>query len=185
MTDMIRYSSNTAATQLLNRIGPYYLLSLLQSERYKFYDKEGNGGLWVGKPYGKNPAYQRDPLHSISHGATALQVVRYYYMLETGRLVSMEVCKRMKEIFSKPGIHHKFVAGLEKIDPNAKIYRKSGTWQTYHSDSAIVERDGHTYIAVTLANDQNGSEWLRKIIVEMDNIIFSVNDELHLALAPD
>jgi len=173
MTDMIRYSSNTAATRVLELIGPQYLLGLLQSDRYRFYDERSNGGLWVGKAYGKSPAFKRDPLFSISHGATAMQVARYYYLLETGRLVSSKASKTMKEILGNPGLNHKFVGGLKKVHPDAAIYRKSGTWQTYHSDSALIERDGRTYIAVALVNDPNGGEWLSQLIVEMDNIIFS------------
>ena len=181
VTDMIRKSSNAAATRVLNMVGPFYLTRLLQSDRYRFYDAKGNGGLWVGKPYGKSPAYQRDPLYSLSHGATALQVARYYYLLETGRLVSKKASKKMKEILGKPGIHHKFVAGLEQTHPDAVIYRKSGTWRTYHSDSALVERDGRTYIAVALANDPKAGDWLRKIIVEMDNVIFIPSNKNQLA----
>ncbi|MEX2354016.1 MAG: serine hydrolase [Gammaproteobacteria bacterium] len=181
ITDMIRYSSNVAATRVLNMIGPFYLINLLQSDRYHFYDAKKGGGLWVGKPYGKNPAYQRDPLFSLSHGATALQVARYYYLLDTGRLVSREASQAMKEILGNPGLHHKFVAGLEKIYPDTRIYRKSGTWQTYHSDSAIIERDGRTYIAVALANDPRGGDWMPKLIVEMDDLIFADQDNTQIA----
>lgn len=170
---MIRYSSNAAATRVLNRIGPKYLNRLLQSDRYRLYDKSHNGGLWVGKPYGKSPAYQRDPLYSISHGATAWQVARYYYLLETGKLVSPGASKEMKKILGNPRINHKFVAGLHAVHPEAEIYRKSGTWRTYHSDSAIIERDGRRYIAVALANDAHGSNWMKDLIVAMDDIIFT------------
>jgi len=176
MTDMIRYSSNVAATRVLDLVGPQYLLGLLQSDRYRFYDARSNGGLWVGKAYGSSPAFKRDPLFSISHGATAMQVARFYYLLETGRLVSSKASKTMKEILGNPGLNHKFVGGLKKVHPDAAIYRKSGTWQTYHSDSALIERDGRTYIAVALMNDPNGGEWLSQLIVEIDNIIFSAKN---------
>lgn len=173
LVNMIRYSSNQAATRVLNGVGPDYLNGLLQSERYRLYDVNQNGGLWVGKPYGKSPAYQRDPLHAISHGATAIQVARFYYLLEAGKLVSPQACVQMKEILSHPQIRHKFVAGLYEDHPDAAIYRKSGTWRTYHSDSAIVEHDGRRYIAVALANDANGEAWLRQIIKTMDRLIFT------------
>lgn len=172
LADMIRYSSNVAATRVLHLVGPDYLLQLLQSKRYRLYDAERKGGLWVGKAYGKSPAYRRDPLYSISHGATALQVARFYYFLETDRLVSPWASREMKEILGNPGIRHKFVAGLSEITPQANIYRKSGTWRTYHSDSALVEHDGRRYIAVALANDPHGGEWLRQLIVAMDDVVF-------------
>jgi len=172
LTNMIRVSSNEAATRVLNQVGPYKLNRLLQSSPYRFYDIKTNGGLWVGKSYGKSPAFQRDPLHAISHGATAWQVARFYYLIENGSMVSPQVSHEMKSMLGTPGIHHKFVAGLQAVHPDSEIFRKSGTWQTFHCDSAIVERDGRRYIAVALADDRNGGEILKKIIVAMDNIIF-------------
>jgi len=173
MTRMIRNSSNTAATTMLNKVGKKYLTELLQSPRYKLYDKSKNGGLWVGKEYGRGSAFQRDPLHNISHGATAMQVARFYYLLETNRLVSPKLTKDMKEILSKPAINHKFVKGLKSVHPASEIYRKSGSWRQFHADSAIVERDGRRYIAVALAENAKGGQWLSQLIVEMDKLIFS------------
>jgi beta-lactamase class A len=169
---MIRKSSNVAATEILNRIGKSYLADVLRSSRYRLYDESRNGGLWVGKEYGKGPAWQRDPLHNISHGATALQVARFYYLLETGQLVSPEKSREMKEILGRPAIHHKFVKGLEQARPGSTIYRKSGTWRQFHADSAIVERDGRRYIAVALAENLDGGEWLSRLIVGLDDLIF-------------
>lgn len=172
LTAMIRHSSNHAATEMLNRVGKPFLASLLQSPRYRLYDQQHNGGLWVGKDYGKAAAWKRDPLHNLSHGATALQVARFYYMLETGRLVSPQACREMKTMMSDPAIHHKFVKGLERAKPGSRIYRKSGTWRDWHSDSAIVERDGRRYIAVALAHDPRGGEWLSRAIVALDDLVF-------------
>jgi beta-lactamase class A len=53
----------------------------------------------------------------------------------------------------------------------AKIYRKSGTWQNFHADSGIIEHDGHRYIAVALAKDPAGGQWLSKLIVSLDHLI--------------
>ena len=168
---MIRNSSNTAATEILHRVGMAYLAELLQSPRYRLYDPQRNGGLWVGKDYAKVPAWKRDPLHDLSHGATAFQVARFYYLLETGRLVSPEFSRLMKSILADPAIEHKFVKGLKEIQPDSEIYRKSGTWGPYHSDSAIVEHDGRRYIAVALAKSTHGERWLQKLIVALDDII--------------
>jgi beta-lactamase class A len=172
LTAMIRRSSNQAASEMLNRVGIDYLAELLQSPRYDLYDPRYDGGLWVGKPYGKAPARKRDPLHNLSHGASAIQVARFYYLLETGRLVSPAASAEMKTILGHPAIHHKFVKGLESSRPGSAIYRKSGTWRTWHADSAIVERDGRRYIAVALAEDTRGSKWLSSLIVSMDDLIF-------------
>lgn len=168
---MIRNSSNAAATEILHRVGMEYLAELLQSPRYRLYDPEKNGGLWVGKDYAKEPAWKRDPLHNLSHGATALQVARFYYLLEIGQLVSPELSRQMKSILADPAIEHKFVKGLKEIQPDSEIYRKSGTWGPYHSDSAIVEHHGRRYIAVALAKSARGEHWLQKLIVALDDII--------------
>ena len=174
---MIQRSSNTAASEMLNRVGIDYLAELLQSPRYRLYDFEKNGGIWVGKEYGKAPAQRRDPLHNLSHGATALQVARFYYLLETGQLVSPELSKLMKSILAETEIEHKFVKGLRAVQPDSEIYRKSGTWGPYHSDSAIIEHHGRRYIAVALAQSRQGEQWLQKLIVALDSIICPV--EMH------
>lgn len=179
---MIRHSSNVDASDVLSIVGEEYLADLLQSEDYEFY-KPDQGGLWVGKSYGKSRAWQRDPLFNISHGASGREVSRFYYMLATNQLVSPKSSEIMREILSESAISHKFVSGMREAHPEAHILRKSGTWQTYHSDSAIIERDGKRYIVVALANDPNGSKWLENIVVAMDKIIFSREPAERVALA--
>ncbi len=171
MTRMIRNSSNGAATAMIRKVGRDYINELLRSPRYRLYDESLNGGLWVGKEYGRGSAYQRDPMHHLSHGATAFQVARFYYLLETGQLVSSESSREMKRILGEPAISHKFVGGLLDAVPEAQIYRKSGSWRDWHADSAIVEHDGRTYIAVGLAQNPSGGEWLKRLIVELDGLI--------------
>ncbi len=173
LTRMIRYSSNVDATIMLNRVGKNYLADLLQSDRYRLYDPAYGGGLWVGKEYAEAGAWKRDPLNNISHGATPYEVARFYYLLATGRLVSPDSCRRMKEILSMPAIEHKFVLGLQQNRPGSQLYRKSGSWRQFHADSAIVERDGRRYIAVALARHPRGNEWLSRLIVSLDDIVFS------------
>ncbi|MFI9654865.1 serine hydrolase [Guyparkeria sp. GHLCS8-2] len=171
MTRMIRNSSNSAATAMIGKVGRDYINELLRSPRYRLYDESLNGGLWVGKEYGRGSAYQRDPLHHLSHGATAFQVARFYYLLEKGELVSRQSSREMKRILGEPAISHKFVGGLLAEVPQAQIYRKSGSWRDWHADSAIVEHDGRTYIAVGLAQNPSGGEWLKRLIVELDGLI--------------
>jgi beta-lactamase class A len=169
--DMIRSSSNRAATEVLERVGYAYLADVLEN-RYALYDRELNGGLWVGKPYASDAAWRRDPLHNLSHAATVFEAARFYYLLETGQLVSPEHSRQMKEILGNPAIQHKFVAGLNEGRPGSTIYRKSGTWRHWHADSAIVERDGRRYIAVALAENDNGGRWLSRLIVGLDELVF-------------
>jgi beta-lactamase class A len=167
---MIRNSSNPAATRILDRVGREKLLQILQSERFMLYDKKTGGGLWVGKAYAKKGAYQRDPLHHISHGATVFQVARFYYLLETNRLVGPELTLKMKAILSKPEIEHKFVKGL-KTRPGVQLYRKSGTWQQFHADSALVEYGPHKYIIVGLTEHPHGGQWLTDLAAPLHDLV--------------
>lgn len=170
MLRMIRNSDDEDSSYLMNLVGKEYIAQVLTDPRYRLYDPQRNGGLWAGKDYGKAGLWQRDPLHNLSHGATAMQVARFYYLLENGRLVSPEASRQMKEILANTAINHKFKKGLAAVRPDAAIYRKSGTWQSWHSDSAIVERPGARYIAVALSESPAGAEWMEKIIVAMDSL---------------
>jgi len=170
---MIRASSNTAATEMMHRVGKEYIARVLLSPRYRLYDPKHNGGLWVGKDYAAAGLWKRDPLHNLSHGATAMQVARFYYLLETENLVTPEHSRKMKEILGNSLLKHKFVRAMDRINPAALLFRKSGSWRTYHSDSALVEHDGRKYIAVVLSNDKDGPEWLDEIITALDGIIYN------------
>ncbi len=171
LEQMIRRSSNTAATQMIHLVGKENIARILSSPRYRLYDPEHNGGLWVGKDYAKGGLWRRDPLANLSHGATAMQVARFYYLLETGRLVSPEHSKKMKAILGNTQLRHKFARALFEVDPDAKLYRKSGSWRTYHSDSALVEDVDRTYIAVALINHPDGGKWLIEIAKALDEIM--------------
>jgi beta-lactamase class A len=181
LTRMIRNSSNSAATEMYYAVGPSELADILRSPEYGLYDAQHNGGLWVGKPYAKQTTWKRDPIHNISHGASAMQVARFYYLMETGRLVNEEASKEMKEMLSKPAIRHKFVKGLSSAQPESEVFRKSGTWRTYHSDSGVIERDGKRYIAVMLANDNHASDWLTDLIIGFDKLIHEPSLVAHVA----
>ncbi|MEA3413679.1 MAG: serine hydrolase [Pseudomonadota bacterium] len=162
MTRMVRNSSNQAATRVLERVGRDDLLEILQSQRFQLYDPKRKGGLWVGKDYAGKGAYQRDPIHNLSHGASVMQAARFYYLLETNRLVNPELTLKMKGILSNPAINHKFVKGLKGV-PGITIYRKSGTWRDYHADSALVETEDGKYIIVGLVQSENGDKWLTEL----------------------
>ena len=170
MTNMIRYSSNEDATRVLKRVGEDRLLQILQSPRFRFYEADGKGGLWVGKPYGSEPAYRRDPVRNLSHGATAFQVARLYYLLANDALLTPTLNAVMKETLSNPGIRHKFVLGLSSR-PGAKIFRKSGTWRDFHADSALVEYGERRYILVGIAQDPSGGDWLARLAAPLNDLI--------------
>ena len=174
LDNMIRHSCNACATQVLEKVGREELLKILQSPEYSFYDQNGAGGLWVGKDYGPSTAYQRDPLSGISHGATAFQAARFYYKLQTGSLVSPEQTEMMLGVLSNSAINHKFVKGLQAY-PELEIFRKSGSWKTYHADSALIRDDGIAYIIVALANNANGGAWLEQLAAPLHELAVSHN----------
>jgi beta-lactamase class A len=166
-----RVSSNVDASSAIQRIGFDFIAKVLTSGAYKLYDPLMNGGLWIGKAYGgPNDSWKRDPLHNISHGATSLQVARFFLMLDQGRLVNAAMSAEIKDILSNPGIHHKFVKGLDSIGVH-DVYRKSGSWQDAHCDAALIEHNGHKYIAVALMKDANGGDILSKLIVKLDRLV--------------
>jgi beta-lactamase class A len=173
LNDMIRVSSNTAATRMLKKVGGARLQNILTQRRYRLYDPATNGGLWVGKEYGPSVAFRRDPLHNLSHGATAMQAARFYYMLESGQLVNPNLTRQMKSMLGEPGIHHKFVRGLEDR-PGARVFRKSGSWRQYHADSALVEFGKYRYIMVGLAEDPEGGKWLERLAAPMHDLVVPV-----------
>lgn len=176
LDNMIRHSCNPCATKVLEMVGREELLEILQSPEYNFYDQNGEGGLWVGKDYGPGTAYKRDPLSGLSHGASAFQAARFYYKLHTGTLVTPQQSEMMLDVLSRPGISHKFVKGL-KAYPNLEIFRKSGTWKTYHADSALVRTDGLAYIMVALANNPNGAAWLEQMAGPLHELAVSNNTD--------
>lgn len=168
---MIRRSENAVSTELIELVGFRAIERALRDPRYQLYSPSRNGGIWVGRDYGGGIGlWRRDPLHEISHGATARQVARFFVMLDRGELVSPEASAEMKRILGEPELHHKFVLGLERR-PNSTIYRKSGTWRQWHADAALVERDGHKYVAVALLESRSAKRVFDELIVRLDDLI--------------
>lgn len=150
---MIKRSDNELATKYSKLVGLTTIADILTSPTYKLYDAEHGGGLWMGKHYGPSDERNRDPLAGESHAATVRQLLRYYLMLEQGRLVSPQASKTMREIFTSPGIEHldsKIVKGLS--GRGVTILRKSGTWSDWYGDTAIVEGEGRHYVLVVLTH---------------------------------
>ena len=170
MNNMIRFSSNDDATRMLRLVGVDRLAEILQSPRFALYDRANSGGLWVGKGYGPDPAIRRDPLQNLSHGATAFQTARLYWLLANDRLLSPQMNVLMKQVLSNPGIQHKFVKGLESR-PGATVFRKSGTWKNFHADSALVESGGKRIVMVGIADHPDGGEWLARLAGPMHDLV--------------
>lgn len=170
---MISKSDNPASTRMINRLGYDKIASVMTDPKYMFYDESHGGGLWVGKRYGKGGDTNREPLKNLSHAATVNQVCRYYYLLAYGQLVNEKRSKQMLDIMGNPDLHHKFVNTLEKITPQAQLFRKSGSWKTYHSDSILVWGDdpNRRYILVGLIDDPNGEQIIRNLAKSAENIL--------------
>lgn len=168
---MISKSDNNATTSLINLLGYEKIENVLRDPLYNFYDEDYGGGLWVGKRYAAGGDTNREPLKNLSHAATVNQVCRFYYMLLNGQLVSKERSKQMLEIMKSPELHHKFVNTLDKIAPQANLFRKSGTWKSWHADSVLVWGKTRKYILVALVEDDNGEQIIRDIVIPVERAI--------------
>jgi beta-lactamase class A len=168
---MISKSDNAASTRMIDRLGYEKIEQVLTDPKYDLYDEDYGGGLWVGKRYAKTGARHPDPIKGLSHGATVSQVCRYYYLLAYGKLVSFDRSKVMLDMMVSPELHHKFVNSLETVAPRAKLFRKSGTWQNFHTDSVLVwGPDGHRYILVALIEDPDGEKICRELVYEVEKV---------------
>jgi beta-lactamase class A len=168
---MIAKSSNQAATRMIDRVGFEKIEEVLTNPNYSLYDEDKGGGLWVGKRYASQGRRYPDPMKGLSHAATVDQVCKFYYMLVFGKLVSYERSRQMLEMMCSPKLHHKFVNTLEKTTKGAHIYRKSGTWQNFHADSALVWGPRRRYILVSLVEDDNGEDILRHLVDSADEVL--------------
>ncbi len=169
---MIRVSSNEAATRMIDLVGFAKIEEVLTDPRYEFYDPDRGGGIWVGKRYAKTGKRVGDPIANISHAATVTQACRFYYMLVTGRIISPERSAQMLEDLSAPGLHHKFVGVLEKRAPRALLFRKSGSWRNWHSDSVLVWGPGwRRYILVGMVESPNGETIMRQLVPVVEELL--------------
>ena len=101
-----------------------------------------------------------------------MQVCRFYYLLAYGRVISPEVSFEILQILSDPGIHHKFVNVLERRAPLARLFRKSGTWKIWHSDSVLVWGPvWRRYILASMVESEKGEEVLRNLVPVVEQIL--------------
>ena len=177
LRDMIRVSSNAAATRVLDAVGMQKVELVMRDPAFGFYDESRGGGLWVGKRYASQGVRRGDPMFNISHGATVTQVARFYYLLANGRLVNAERSEQMLADLVDPALHHKFVAEIEARAPRARIFRKSGTWQNWHSDSVLVRGpEWRDYILVAMVESPEGEQILRSLLPAVEQLLQSEID---------
>lgn len=168
---MISKSNNESSTKMIDLLGYKKIESVLRAPQYKFYDEQSGGGLWVGKRYAAFGLRYPEPLKGLSHAATTRQVCNFYYKLATGSLINKERSQQMLEIMQNPELHHKFVNTLDKIAPEAEVYRKSGSWKNYHSDSALVWGPDRKYIIVALVEYADGENTIRELVQPIERAI--------------
>jgi beta-lactamase class A len=172
---MAKASNNEMATKFSRELGLKQIQAVLYL--YHFYDTNHGGGIWMGKHYGKGDERYGDPLWNNSHAATVRQLLRYFLMLEQGKLVSPGASKTMREIFQSPDIPHdniKFVQGLAGRD--VQIIRKWGTWEDWRHDSAVVTGGGRHYILVALTKHPKGDEYLVELAKAVDDFMVGTDE---------
>jgi N-acetylmuramoyl-L-alanine amidase len=173
---MIKRSDNALAAKYSEALGLETIRDVLTSERYRLYDPERGGGLWMGKHYAQDSERLYDPVGEHSHAATVRQVLRYYLMLDQGRLVSPQASRVMKEIFAAPELEHLqsyFVKGLAGWE--ATLLRKSGTWEDWALDSALVEFEGGRYLLVGMSHHPRGGEYLQLLATGVHELMSEVS----------
>ncbi len=167
---MVKASDNAMAAKFSRELGLKPIQDVLNS--YGFYDAARGGGLWVGKHYGQGGERHGSPVGDNSHAATVRQVLRYFLLLEQGRLVSPAASKVMRDIFASPDLPHddiKFVRGL--AGRPVQIIRKWGSWEDWLHDAAVVTGAGRHYILVGLTHHPRGDEYLTALVQSVDELL--------------
>ena len=167
---MIKASSNEMAAKYSREMGLREIQTVLNNAG--FYDATRGGGIWVGKHYGAGGERIGDPVADHSHAATVRQLLRYYLLLEQGKLVSPEASATMRQIFASPDIPHddlKFVKALS--GRHVRILRKWGSWEDWFHDTADIEGRGRHYILVALTHHPRGDEYLSDLARAVDDLM--------------
>jgi beta-lactamase class A len=165
---MVKASSNEMATKFSRQLGLSAIQDALNS--CGFYDAAHGGGIWMGKHYGKSDERIPDPVGGHSHAATVRQLLRFYLLLEQGKLVSPAASETMREIFLSPTIPHdqiKFAKGLAARD--VEILRKWGSWENWLHDTAVITGPNRHYILVALTHHPKGDDYLVDLAKTVDD----------------
>ena len=172
MIEMIRRSDNFATNQVIERIGLRKIETVILEPRYRFYDQKNGGGLWLGSDYGSHLVQNPEPLKNLDHAATVNQVSRFYYLLAYGRLINPKRSGQMLKILAFPDLDDKFVTALGSAVPLNRVYRKSGEWKIWRSDSILVwDGDWRRYILVSLVEHAEGERILRDLLPAVEQLL--------------
>jgi beta-lactamase class A len=172
LIEMIRRSDNFAANQMVARIGLKKIAKVILDPHYRFYDKKKGGGIWVGSSFGRDGQENPEPLKNLHLAATVNQVCRFYYLLAYGRLINPARCRQMLKILAFPDLHDKFVSMLEGAVPPNYLYRKSGEFRIWYSDSILVwDKTWRRYILVAMVEHRQGEQILRQMVPMVEDIL--------------
>lgn len=167
---MIKASDNEMAAKFSQELGLKQIQAVLNA--HHFYDPGHGGGIWVGKHYGKGGERFGDPVGDNSHAATVRQLLRYYLLLEQGKLISPAASKAMRGIFESLDIPHdniKFVKALR--DRDVQVIRKWGSWEDWRHDTAVVIGPRRHYILVALTHHSKGDDYLEDLAGLVDDLM--------------
>ncbi|HEX8407546.1 MAG TPA: serine hydrolase [Thermoanaerobaculia bacterium] len=169
---MAKASSNEMAAKFSRAMGLREVQRVIES--YGFYDAARGGGIWVGKHYGPNSERIGDPVADHSHAATVRQLLRFYLLMDQGKLVSPEASRTMRDLLASPAIPHddiKFVKALK--GRNVDIVRKWGSWENWLHDSALITGPDRRYVLVALTRHEKGDEYLVDLATAVDDAMTS------------
>lgn len=164
LEQMIRRSSNTAATSAGRKVGIEFIKNT--AAQYRLYDFNRKGGLWLGRFYANASEWiGNDPLtKQHTHAATARQAARFWLLAHQNRYIDEQWSKKLLAFTANSLINHKIVRGLSEAQVNAKIWRKSGTYNPWHVDAGIVKTEHVHYIVAILVKNSNGELIIRNLI---------------------
>jgi hypothetical protein len=169
---VLKRSDNELAAKYSQLVGLPFIQDLLTSERYAFYDAEQGGGLWCGKHYNIDEPCTVDPVKGHAHAATVRQCLRYYLLLEQGKLVSPGASARIKQLFASPQLEfhdNRFVRALSGRP--VTILRKSGEWEDWQLDTARVQHGERAYVIAGMAHHARGAEYLTEMAAAVDSLL--------------
>jgi len=170
--DMIYRSGNASAGLIWRWLGHDRIEKfLLEKGLFK-----GGNGLWVGRAYGRLGRTNYHPtktyVHGASQAANVKSVLWFYHLLSQGRLVSSEADEQMLRLLSDshPKLRDRFYI---LKDEETTLFRKSGSWQQYVSDSAWVVKPGRSYalVGLTRCGTKKGKAFLEAFALSMDQEI--------------
>lgn len=87
-------------------------------------------------------------------------------------MISPVRSEQMLADLADPALNHKFVGAIRARAPRARLYRKSGTWRTWHSDSMLVRGpDWRNYILVAMVESESGGKIISDMVAMVETAL--------------